>query len=96
MEVVYVQYEAVHCGRHGYFESFSVYQEGLEDLWLSFRYREGYGYGRWGSVSGRLLKARSLCFEVEAIVWRFFGKILLRSAWLPWSWIAQRILEDSG
>ena len=52
MEVVYLQYEAVHCGRHGYFESLSVSQEGPEDLWLSFRYREGYNYGCWRSVSG--------------------------------------------
>ena len=74
MDVVYVQYEAVHCGRHGHFESLSVSQEGPEGLWLSIRHREGYNYGCWGSVSGPFLKTRLLCFEVEAVVRRFWGK----------------------
>ena len=74
MEVVYVQYEAVHRGRHGYFESLSVSQEGPEDLWLSFRHREGYNYGCWRSVSGQFLETESLCFEVEAIIRQFLGK----------------------
>ena len=74
MQVVYVQYEAVHCGRHGYFESLPVSQEGPEDLWFSFRHREGYNYGCWGSVSGPFLETRSSCFEVKAIICHFLGK----------------------
>ena len=74
MEVVGVQYEAVHCGRHGYSESLSVSQEGPEGLWLSFRYRKGYSHRCWGSVSGPLLKTRLLCFEVDAIIRQFLGK----------------------
>ena len=74
MVVVYMQYEAVHRGRHGYLESLSVSQEGPEGLWLSFRHREGYNHGCWGFVRGRFLKTRSLCFEVEAMIRHFLAQ----------------------
>ena len=74
-----MQYEAIHCGGHEYFESLSVSQEGPEDLWLSFRYREGYNYGRWGSVIG-VVKGEIVVLRSGGYCSAVFGKSHLRSA----------------